>query len=169
MGLMPASAPTRAKKHPHTPSSGPWRPGPGRAGMEAHPALLPSWNSGLVAAVTAVSGPPHPLPRFPLLLKISCFQQASMMSDTQDQRAPAPGSFHLAGPRIPGVADDEVSPPPASQRLQEPTLAQRLCHHRALQKLAAHLCSRVTVLNSPRQPWGLQTLCLAITDKQDPA
>lgn len=148
-------------------SPGPGGQGLAGAGMEAHPALLPSWNSGPVAAVTAVSGPPHSLPRFPLL-KI-CFQQEPAWCQTHGtaellHRAPAtsrgPGS--LGGGQW-------GSPPLASQPLLEPASAPRLCHHRALLKPAAHLCSRDAVPHSLRQPWGLQTLCSTITDEQDPA
>lgn len=111
---MPAAAPAGAVKRPRAPRSGT------EAGMEAHPAPLPSWNSGPVATATVASGlAPHALrSRFPLLLKISCFQQdigrvgwgelpCQALAISQDSGSPGGDGWWR-------------SPPPASHPLRTP-------------------------------------------------
>ena len=131
-----SGCPTRAGKCPRAPRSRAWRlgPGGGRDGGPSGPSsFLEFWpcchsDDGLRP------GPPHP--RFPLLLKILCFQQegGGTTSDAWDRRAPVPGPHHLAGLQISwGGAADGVphlqplthSSPPA-QRGPRPGCPHRL-------------------------------------------
>lgn len=81
---------------------------PVEARTEAHPAPLPSWNSGPVAAATAASGlgpPPPCCSRLPHILKILCFLQEPVQFGQMGW-----DSSHAAMSQVPQKAPGNAAP-----------------------------------------------------------